>query len=73
MKIRYRPRALADIEDIYEYLESRSPSGARNVIAAVHGSIRSNAISRMRRNHGRPKRARTDGQALPIPSFLQDP
>jgi plasmid stabilization system protein ParE len=39
MKIRYRQRALADIDDIYLYLHERSPRGALNVLAAIHASI----------------------------------
>lgn len=35
MKIRYRARALADLEDIFLYLNERSPSGAHNVLHAV--------------------------------------
>jgi toxin ParE1/3/4 len=41
MKVRYRLRALADIDGIREYLEKRSPSGAFNVVKAIHASIRS--------------------------------
>jgi plasmid stabilization system protein ParE len=39
MNIRYRARALADIESIFQYLNERSPSGARNVLAAIAGAI----------------------------------
>jgi plasmid stabilization system protein ParE len=39
MKVQYRQRALADLEDIYQYLEQRSPAGARNVLAAIHDAI----------------------------------
>ncbi len=35
MKVTYRPRALADIDEIFRYLEKRSPTGARNVISAI--------------------------------------
>jgi len=41
MNVRYRLRALADIDDIREYLEKRSPSGAFNVVQAIYASIRS--------------------------------
>jgi toxin ParE1/3/4 len=41
MKVHYRERALADIEDIYRYLVEPSPSGARNVLQAIHASIQS--------------------------------
>lgn len=40
MKVIYRPRALADIDEIFRYLEKRSPTGARNVISAIYDSIR---------------------------------
>jgi len=40
MRIIYRARALADIDDIYRYIEQRSPTGARNVVHAIHDSIR---------------------------------
>jgi addiction module RelE/StbE family toxin len=39
MKIRYSPRAFADREDIFEYLNRRSPDGARNVMAALERTI----------------------------------
>ena len=39
MKVRYRARALADLEDIFRYLDQRSPTGARNVLRAVHLAI----------------------------------
>ncbi len=35
MRIRYSPRAFADREEIFDYLNSRSPSGARNVMASI--------------------------------------
>jgi toxin ParE1/3/4 len=41
MKVRYRARALADIDDIRQFLEKRSPGGALNVVQAIHASIRS--------------------------------
>ena len=39
MKVRYRERALADIEAIFSYLNERSPSGARKVLAAIADAI----------------------------------
>ena len=39
MRVRYRSRALADLEEIYRYLEPRSPSGAQNVVRALHDAI----------------------------------
>jgi hypothetical protein len=32
MKVRYRGRAPAHLEQIFQYIDKRSPSGARNVI-----------------------------------------
>ena len=40
MKVRYRSLALADLEDIFQFLNERSPTGARNVLRAIHGAIR---------------------------------
>jgi plasmid stabilization system protein ParE len=39
VKLRYRAQALADIAAIHQYLEERSPSGARNVLRAVYASV----------------------------------
>lgn len=39
MKIRYRARALADLEGIFLYLNERSPSGANNVLHALRAAI----------------------------------
>jgi plasmid stabilization system protein ParE len=43
MRVRYRERALADLEDIFRFLDERSPVGARKVIEAIHGAIMSAA------------------------------
>jgi plasmid stabilization system protein ParE len=40
MRIRYRAQALADLEEIYRYLEPRSPAGARNVLRAIQEAIK---------------------------------
>jgi toxin ParE1/3/4 len=40
MRIRYTPRAFADREAIFEYLENRSPQGAQAVKRAIENSIR---------------------------------
>jgi len=40
MRVRYSPRAFADREAIFAYLESRSPQGARNVKRAIVNAIR---------------------------------
>jgi plasmid stabilization system protein ParE len=39
MKIRYRARALADLENIFRFLDPRSPTGARNVLSAIRRTI----------------------------------
>lgn len=39
MKVRYRARALADLHEIYIYLNERSPAGAANVLRAIYAGI----------------------------------
>lgn len=39
MKLVFAPRALHDLENIAAYLSARSPSGARNVLAAIRANI----------------------------------
>jgi toxin ParE1/3/4 len=39
MKIRYRQLALVDLTEIHLYLSKSSPSGARNVLAAIRSAI----------------------------------
>jgi plasmid stabilization system protein ParE len=39
MILRYSPRAQSDLNTIFEYLDQRSPSGARNVMRAIYASI----------------------------------
>jgi toxin ParE1/3/4 len=39
VKVRYRAQALADIDDIFRYLNERSPSGAHHVLAAIADAI----------------------------------
>ena len=41
MRIQYRARSLADIDDIINYLEKRSPSGAANVLHAIFAGVQS--------------------------------
>ena len=45
MKVRYRERALADLEEISAYISERSPIGAINVLAAIHAAIRDVALN----------------------------
>ena len=40
MRVRYTPRAFADREAIFDYLQKRSPQGARNVESAIVHAIR---------------------------------
>jgi len=39
MKVRYRERALADLEGIFQFLNDRSPAGAHNVLRAIREAI----------------------------------
>jgi toxin ParE1/3/4 len=39
MKIRYSPQARDDLQDIFHYLNDRSPSGAANVMRAIYAGI----------------------------------
>jgi len=39
MKVHYRNQAFFDLEEIFQYLNKRSPGGARNVIGAIHDAI----------------------------------
>ena len=39
MTVRYSRRAQNDLNDIFQYLDERSPSGARNVMRAIYASI----------------------------------
>ena len=39
MNIRYSPRATRDLESIREYLMSRSPKGAANVLTAIYAAV----------------------------------
>jgi toxin ParE1/3/4 len=41
MRVRYTPRARADLQTIYSYLYERSPRGAQNVRAAIRKSAQS--------------------------------
>jgi len=39
MSVRYRELALSDLEQISQYLEPRSPTGARRVLGAIFRAI----------------------------------
>jgi len=39
MNVRYRARALADIDEIFQFLNERSPTGAANVLRAIADAI----------------------------------
>ena len=40
MRIRFAPRARRDLEEIREYLQTRSPAGARNILRAIRSAVR---------------------------------
>ena len=64
MRVRYTLRAFADREAIYDYLEKRSPQGAREVQLAIVQAIRSLA------SHSRLGQ-RTDKPGVPLAIALQ--
>jgi plasmid stabilization system protein ParE len=39
MRVRYRDLALKDLDGIFRYLDTRSPTGARNVLTEIHAAI----------------------------------
>jgi len=39
MKIRYSPQARDDLQDIFSYLNARSPAGAESVMRAIHVGV----------------------------------
>jgi plasmid stabilization system protein ParE len=39
MRIRYRPQALGDIDEIGRYAEKRNSAGAANVLRAIYAGI----------------------------------
>lgn len=39
MKLQFTSRAGADVEEVYNYLIQRSPSGARNVLKAIYDAL----------------------------------
>jgi toxin ParE1/3/4 len=45
MRIHYRELALSDLDRIFRYLDERSVSGARHVIAAIRAAIALNPLS----------------------------
>lgn len=45
MRVRYRALAIADLESIFQYLNERSPQGARNVLHAIHQAVADVAVS----------------------------
>lgn len=45
MKVRYRERALADLEEISAYISERSSIGAINVLAAIHAAVADAALN----------------------------
>jgi plasmid stabilization system protein ParE len=39
MRVVYRELALADLDQIFRYLDARSPTGAQNVITAIFAAV----------------------------------
>jgi toxin ParE1/3/4 len=39
MKVRYSPRAAADLASIFDFLNQRSPSGATRVMTAIYAAV----------------------------------
>ncbi len=39
MKLRYSRRATNDLNSIHEYLNARSPRGARNVLTSIYAAV----------------------------------
>jgi len=39
MRVRYRPQALGDIDQISRYFEKPNPAGAANVLRAIYAAI----------------------------------
>ena len=39
MRVRYTPRAFSDLQSILQYIDERSPRGARSVNRAIHKTI----------------------------------
>jgi toxin ParE1/3/4 len=39
MRVRYRRRALVDLEEISAYLAQRSPVGAKRVLSAIYSAV----------------------------------
>lgn len=39
MRIQYRARSLADIDEIFNYIEKRSPAGAAKVLQAIFEGV----------------------------------
>ena len=39
MRIRFTPRARGDLDDIFQYLNPRSPTAARNVMSAIYTAV----------------------------------
>ena len=62
MSIRYSPRALADLCEIYEYLEPKSARGAAAVLQRIELAVK--VIERIRLV-GRAVKARTGVRVLP--------
>jgi toxin ParE1/3/4 len=63
MKVRYRPRAIADLIGIADYLSERSPAGARAVEARIRMSVE---LLRQFPESGRVIEQRSQVRVMPI-------
>jgi plasmid stabilization system protein ParE len=71
MKVRYRELALADLEQIFLYLDERNPVAARKVIDAIHAAITNVADQPLSgRKNVRSVHSRQNRRAIPLQDFL---
>ena len=70
MKIRYSPQARNDVQDIFHYLNDRSPSGAENVMRAIYAGIAFLKPNRVAGN-GASGDSRKDRASLQFQNILQ--
>jgi plasmid stabilization system protein ParE len=71
MNVRYRELALADLEQIFHYLDERNPAGARKVLDAIRaavGNIADRPLSAQNVGSGRPGE---DRRPISIQDLLQ--
>jgi plasmid stabilization system protein ParE len=72
MNVRYRERALADLDDISRYLATRSPTGAPNVLDAIRAAVVDIAEHPLSaRPTSDPANSNENCTALPLQDILQ--